>query len=454
MKPSYGSVYFLGIGGIGMSALARYCHKTGMQVSGYDRTQTSLTLRLEREGINIHYEHNISKIPDNIDVAIYTSAINENNPEMEYLKQKNIPCIKRAKFLAEISNRNFSIAVAGTHGKTTISSIIAHILNTNSKDTLAFIGGIMNNYDSNLIMPENFVKNCVVEADEYDKSFLNINPDIAVISAIDADHLDIYESYENLVDTFKEFVNGIKDNGLLVVKSGLPKIINNSSVHVIEYSTNENTGYSASNITGNENGNIFDVLINGQTLIKSVFFPFPGNFNIENAIAAIAVTSILGIPEKVIIDALANYRGVKRRFEFIIKSETITYIDDYAHHPKEIDALLHGVKLMFPDKKILGVFQPHLFSRTKDFADGFAKSLETLDEIVITDIYPAREKPIEGINAEFLLNKIEKENKIYCKKEDLPELFANSNAEVFLTIGAGDIDKMIEPIKNKLLIKI
>lgn len=444
---SYKNMYFLGIGGIGMSALARYFSNLGVHVSGYDRTETELTAALETEGIKIHYNPDISLIPDDVDLVVYTPAVPESNPEFVYLKAEGLPMVKRSYLMAQLVNDKFCIAIAGTHGKTTISSLVTHILKSSGKEVLAFVGGLMKNYGKNVIFsyePEF----CVVEADEYDRSFLNLKPDIAVVSAMDADHLDIYGDYESLCSAFKQFVSGIKQGGKLILQKNVS--LSGTEVEISHYGLNCENGLNARNIRYENSEYFFDVYNKEIPILKDIKFPFSGIHNVENALAAIQVALMAKIDLEVIQKALADFSGIHRRFDFRIKREDIVYIDDYAHHPKEIDALIHGVRSLYPGKKITGIFQPHLYSRTRDFAAEFARSLEELDVIIILDIYPARELPIEGINAEFLLNQISHPDKYYCSKNQVLDLIQQIQPEILLTIGAGDIDKMVHSIQQLL----
>ncbi|MFC2107117.1 UDP-N-acetylmuramate--L-alanine ligase [Bacteroidota bacterium] len=443
-------VYFLGIGGIGMSALARYFNTLGAKVSGYDKTPSPLTDDLIDEGIAIHFEEDINKIPIDTDLVIYTPAIPTSNKEFIYITASKIPLVKRSKILGEITSGKFTVAVAGTHGKTSVSSIITHILENSGKKVCAFIGGIMKNYDSNFIYsedPEIFV----VEADEYDKSFLELNPDIAVITAIDADHLDIYGSFENLENAFTEFTGNIKTGGCLIVNEKIRG--KNFSDHIDMFTCGMNSDNSAyiSDFIINDGKTNLDLAFSGNYNTINVQWSLPGEYNMENALAASLVAKIFGIDDTSIKNSLENYKGVKRRFDIQIQSENLVYIDDYAHHPAEIKACIQGVRDLFPGKKICGVFQPHLFSRTKDFASEFAESLEPLNDIILLDIYPAREKPISGVDSGIILEKISNENKSQCSKEELIETLKSKDFDILLSLGAGNIDSLVDTIKEELL---
>jgi len=441
------NIYFLGIGGIGMSALARYFNRKGVEVSGYDKTPTSLTQELINEGMQIHFEENISMIPDNVELVVYTPAIPSENKELIYCKEKGIEILKRSEVLGSLTQNMFLVAVAGTHGKTTITSLIAHILKYNNKEITAFIGGISKNYNTNFITSEKS-EIAVVEADEYDKSFLALNPDLAVISSMDADHLDIYGSKDSLTESFFLFSKQIKKNGKLIIKKNLP-FTKELKEKIITYAVDESADVYALNIRINNYKYIFDLNVRGEK-IKDIKLETPGLHNIENAVAASAVVFMMGLETKEIKNSLETYSGVKRRFEYIINTPNLVFIDDYAHHPEELKASILTAKNLYADKKITGIFQPHLFSRTRDFADEFVKMLELLDEIILLDIYPAREKPINGVDSKMLLDKIKVVNKNLYSKNQLIEELKKRKIEVLLTLGAGDIETLVQPIKNAL----
>ena len=447
------SVYFLGIGGIGMSALARYFMSRSIKISGYDKTSTPLTDQLINEGMNIHFEENIDLIPNEIDLVVYTPAIPSGHKEMDYLIQKKQTLKKRAEVLGMISGKGKTIAVAGTHGKTTTATLIAHILKVAGIDLMAFLGGISKNYGTNFISsPAHQLissSTCiVVEADEYDKSFLHLQPSIAVITSTDADHLDIYGSLSEMKNTYLEFTGNLKHGGDLILKKGVDiGGVNDSEIHVFSYDVEHEADYFATNLKVN-NGTYFFDLHTPAGMINELTVGIPGRFNLENAIAALSVAHRMGIPDVVMRDSLKSYRGVQRRFDFHCQRPGFVYMDDYAHHPEELKACIRAIKEVYPDKKITGVFQPHLYSRTRDFADAFARSLELLDEIILLDIYPAREAPIAGIDSTMLLNKIRSTNKILCTKGNLINELTLRKPEVLLTLGAGDIDQMVSPIIN------
>lgn len=444
-------VYFIGIGGIGMSALARYFKSLGKDVSGYDITETTLTQQLTAEDINIHYTDDVELAPKDIDIVVYTPAIPKNHTELLYYQQHEYDLLKRSDVLGMITRSSFNICVAGTHGKTTITTMIAHILRHTGYGCNAFLGGIAANYNSNFWSSPNNV--CVVEADEYDRSFLKLSPDIAVISAMDADHLDIYGTAEEMENAFIAFAGKIKKNGTLFSKFGLEHEL--KADHHYTYSIQQwRADIHAENIRSNNGGYLFDVKT-PQVLIKDIRLYMGGLHNVENVSVAIGVAKALNIDDEKIKAAVADFKGVKRRFEYIVPvadGDGIVYVDDYAHHPAELEALLSGAKLLFPQKKCTIIFQPHLFSRTKDFADAFAASLDLADETVLLPIYPARELPMEGVTSEMILSRMKNPNKSIKSKEALMnwvehDYKQNKNA-LLITAGAGDIDKLIEPIKK------
>ena len=442
------SVYFLGIGGIGMSALARYFKSIGIKVSGYDKTPTVLTGKLEEEGIAIHFEDNISLIDKNAELVVYTPAVPKDHKEYNYFKDNNYTVLKRSEVLGMITKSSYSICIAGTHGKTTTSAMIAHVLRHSDYGCNAFLGGIATNYATNFWSSEKNVS--VAEADEYDRSFLKLFPDVAVITAMDADHLDIYGTAEKLQDAFIEFANQVKPGGLLISKFGLSRSGEFKTTNKISYSMQNNVADAyAENIKLNNGSYVFDIVIKKET-IRNVELNMGGMHNIENAVAAITVAKHIGIAAEKIKAAVAAFRGVKRRFEYVVKNDDVVMIDDYAHHPEELRALITGAKELFPGKKCTVVFQPHLFSRTKDFADGFAEVLSLADEVILLPIYPAREKPVEGVNSEMILNKMTSDNKRVLNREALLDWIKNNKQELLITAGAGDIDNLVEPIKKYL----
>lgn len=452
------SVYFLGIGGIGMSALARYFKTLNKTVCGYDKTPTALTDELQKEGIAIHFEDRISFFHAAITdskaeiLIVYTPAIPKDHQEYNYFLKEGYTLKKRSEVLGIITQNTFTLAVAGTHGKTTTSSILAHILKSADKDCSAFLGGITRNYNSNFLLSEN--KNglgpTVVEADEYDRSFLTLHPNISIITSVDADHLDIYSEHKYLKESFELFAAQTKANGYIISKKGLDfNLPSGDTCKKYTYALRESADFFGSELRIEKGHYVFNFNSPIES-IKEIHFSFPGLHNTENAIAACAAAQIYGVSASEIKNALSTFRGVKRRFDYRIKSENLVFIDDYAHHPEELKACIGSVRELFPNKKLTGIFQPHLFSRTRDFADEFAKSLDLLDETILLDIYPARELPIEGVNSTMLLNKMKCNRKSLCSKESLCEKVVSLHPEVLLTLGAGDIDKLVEPLEIAL----
>ena len=454
---NYHSVYFIGIGGIGMSALARWFNHNGFSVSGYDKTPTSLTSKLIEEGIKIHFEDDINQIPEKIksdqsgSLIIITPAIPKHHAELNYLKDNGFELYKRSQVLGMISAEFHLVAVAGTHGKTTTSSMIAHLLKHAGRDITAFLGGIATNYNSNYIANQNKDGKAiaVVEADEFDRSFLTLHPDVAVVTSADADHLDIYGDKTHLEDSFKAFISQVKANGKLFINEKIAKDLVSDDYDKSANTYGINRGqFFASNITMSSGFFEFNYC-DEQCNINNLMLGVPGFHNVENATVAIAVALDLGLTPEEVKAGIESYRGVKRRFEYIIKSEKIVFVDDYAHHPTEIESFLKSLKAMYPDKKVTAIFQPHLFSRTRDFVDGFAESLDIADEVILLDIYPAREEPIEGVTSKIIFDKMKTE-KVLINKEMLLSHLETEDFEVIATIGAGDIDKLVQPIKEHL----
>lgn len=451
------TVYFEGIGGIGMSALARYFKYLGKNVMGYDKTPTQLSAQLQKEGIEIHYHDDVNFClqaceNETLDatelLVIYTPAIPAEQAELNWWKNSKYQIYKRAQVLGIIAKGAYTIAVAGTHGKTSTSSIIAQLLHSAGLPVNAFIGGIAKNFDSNFVLNNNLWNEqrlVVVEADEYDRSFLQLFPDIAVLSSLDADHLDIYQSHQNMVQSYQDFCNQIKENGRLIIKSELPL---KSKQKTITYSAKDTADYSAKNIRIINHQYVFDVQT-PEGILKDLSLGLPGRHNVENAVAAVAVGQLLGLSYPQIKTGLASYLGVKRRFDYHHKNGVV-YIDDYAHHPRELEACILSVKELYPDKKITGIFQPHLYSRTRDFALGFAKSLSLLDELILLEIYPAREKPMEGVSSKLIFDLVEGPKKrmssLHTIMDDLKEL----DLQVLISMGAGDIDTIVQPIATWL----
>lgn len=447
----YKNTYFIGIGGIGMSALARYFHQVGKRVLGYDKTATALTKKLEEEGLDIHYDENVQEI-ETLDSSetlfIYTPAIPATHRELVYLQSKNIKIYKRSEVLGMISATGKCIAVAGTHGKTTTSSIIAHILQHSGYGCNAFIGGIMTNYNSNIIInPKS--NTFVVEADEFDRSFLALSPDLSIITSMDADHLDIYGEAEELERSFELFAKKTKPSGQLIIKK---ELANKVTIEVTKstYSLDETATFWGENIQIKDGKYHFDFTYN-DIIIKDIKLGLPGRHNVENAVAAIAIAKLLSIDSQKIKNALADYQGVKRRFERIYSTDNVLFIDDYAHHPTELLACIKSVQEIYPNKKITGIFQPHLYTRTRDFADEFAQSLDLLDDIILLPIYPARERPLPGIDSQLILNKLKTRSKKLVEKSELLYELKSHNFDILLTLGAGDIDALVLPIKQILI---
>jgi UDP-N-acetylmuramate--alanine ligase len=447
------SVYFIGIGGIGMSAIARYFHAAGKKVSGYDKTPTSLTDELTAEGIAVHFEddpegarHMIGDIDSSM--VVITPAVPRSHGELNYFLDKGFTVMKRSEVLGRITQNHFTIAVAGTHGKTTTSSMIAHILKSSGMNCTAFLGGISKNYDSNLLLGADPATSLVVvEADEYDRSFLTLHPDVAVITSMDADHLDIYGDKAYMEESYRLFARQVKKEGLLILKSDLA--IGETQAGQRRYSLGDTGGYYADDIHV-KNHRYFFSWRDQESSIENLATLMPGRHNVENVVAAIAVARHLEIPAEKISAAVHSYAGVKRRFDYQVKTDSLVYIDDYAHHPEELRACIESVKELYPGKKVTAIFQPHLFTRTRDFADGFGASLSLLDELILLDIYPARELPLAGVTSDLIFDKVTIPNKALCRKDELPGILKARKVEVLLTLGAGDIDQLVGPIKNML----
>ena len=442
------NIFFIGIGGIGMSALARYFHTLGKNVAGYDKTPTELTDELMQSGIAIHFEDKIDLIPAGFTVentlVVITPAVPKAHSQWNYFMERNFEIKKRAEVLGIITKNTFCFAVAGTHGKTTTSSILAHILFQSGVDVTSFLGGIVENYNSNLVGNGKTVT--VVEADEFDRSFLHLHPNIACITSMDADHLDIYGDSAAIEASFEEFANKIEDRANLFVTTQLP--LEGKTVGV-----NESANFEATNIRIEKSAYIFDIKTSNQ-LITDVRFALPGRHNLTNALMAFAMAKTYGVSDEDSKNALASFKGIRRRFSYQIQSEKLVYIDDYAHHPTEINAVRQAVSELYPGQKVLAVFQPHLFSRTKDFADDFAKSLSAFDSVLLLDIYPARELPMEGITSEWLLSKMTNLDKKVVQKSEVITEILKSDATVFVSIGAGDIGAMVTSIKKALHEKV
>ena len=450
--PAVKALYFIGIGGIGMSALARYFYTQGWKVSGYDKTQTALTKELETIGIDIRYEENVDQIPKDVQLVVYTPAIPKEHEELVYYQQNGYKVIKRSDVLQIITEHAFNICIAGTHGKTTITTMTAYILRDSGYGCNAFLGGISVNYGTNFWSSER--NTCVIEADEYDRSFLKLSPDIAIISSMDPDHLDIYGTAEAMEQAFIDFSQKLKPGGLLITKYGLKKYQALKNDNTMTYSLdNTNADVYADNLKINNGSYEYDVVIKEKRL-QNVVLNMGGLHNVENSLAAIAAASSLGIEDDQIKSSVGSFRGVKRRFQYIIKEENLVFIDDYAHHPEELRALITGTKGLFPGKKCTVIFQPHLYSRTRDFADGFAEVLSGADEVILLPIYAARELPIEGVTSEMITVKIKNKKVRVIGKDALIEwikdIYSKEAGGVLVTAGAGDIDTLVEPIKQIL----
>ena len=460
----YKHIYLIGIGGIGMSALARYFNAKGKNIYGYDKVQSDLCDALQGEGIKIHYNDGIEDIPKYVKEAnhneilvVYTPAISEKNILLNYFKNKGFNTYKRAEVLGMISKESFTIAVAGTHGKTTTSAILAHILANAGKQSTAFLGGISKNYNTNLMLSEkgNIL---IVEADEYDKSFLQLEPDVAIITSVDADHLDIYKDEKDLHDTFKQFASQIRNNGLLLFEDSIMIDFPTPNEGMkLTYSALDKADYSAKNIKVKHGKMVFDLKaldtmpnMSYEKKKKGLSFILPGVHNVSNAVAASAVASYLGLSFEDIKSGLDTFKGINRRFDVHINTQELAYVDDYAHHPQEVSATINAAKLLFPEREITVVFQPHLFSRTKDFAKEFAVSLSLADKLIVLDIYPARELPIDGVNARMLLRLCTIPKKETCSKKMLLKILEEKNLDVLITLGAGDIGTLVQPIKHLL----
>jgi UDP-N-acetylmuramate--alanine ligase len=442
-------VYLIGIGGIGMSGLARYFNHLGCVVCGYDKTETPLTDALKQEGMNVVFEDDATLIPSEFKtpgketLIIYTPAIPGNSAILNYFKAAGFELFKRSQVLGLISRSMFTVAVAGTHGKTTTSSLIAHLLTEAGKDCSAFLGGIATNYNSNVLYGTSDV--VVVEADEYDRSFLTLQPNIAVITSMDADHLDIYGNHEQLTESFQLFASQIKEEGRLIAKQGLPLTHSLTSYTI----GTEAADAIAHNIRV-ENGDFYFDFQNSDTAINNIQMGIPGIHNIENAVAAIQVALFMEVESDAIKAALASFKGVKRRFEYIVRNQRNVYIDDYAHHPEELKACIASVKKLYPNRKLTTIFQPHLFTRTRDFVDGFAEALDMTDELLMLDIYPARELPIAGVDASTILSRMKLQDKSLLSKQEAIKHVQGQQPELLLTVGAGDIDQLVDPLKQAL----
>ncbi|MFD2932756.1 UDP-N-acetylmuramate--L-alanine ligase [Spirosoma flavum] len=450
-------IYFLGIGGIGMSALARWFQVNGYAVAGYDKTSTVLTDTLQAEGMMIHFTDAIDQIPVEFrenqaeTLVIYTPAVPKTHLEYIYLTEQGFTLQKRSQVLGLLAGQMTTIGVAGTHGKTTTSSMVAHILRDAGVNCAAFLGGITNNYGTNFLLnqPADDLRSvvCVVEADEFDRSFLTLFPKFAIVTSTDADHLDIYGAHEAVLESFSKFVSQIEPDGVLFMKQGL-SLADKTEATVRSYSLKEGDYYSQ-NLRIEQASFLFD-LVHPKGIISDISLAVPGFHNVENAVAAGAVSLEVGVSPEAIRSALNSYKGVRRRFEYILKTDSVVFIDDYAHHPAEVQAFLLSVKALYPDRELTAVFQPHLFSRTRDFADGFAESLSLADHVILLDIYPARELPMEGVTSDLIFRHVHSKTKKKCTKAELPNVVREMKPSLLVTIGAGDIDQLVGTLKNIL----
>jgi len=442
-------VYFIGIGGIGMSAIARYYNFKGLKVSGYDKTPSELTHALESEGIQVHYEDNIGYIPEDVEntLVVYTPAIPKDMGELVYVQEQGYRVIKRSRMLGEIAEGQRCLAVAGTHGKTTTSTLLAHIFQDSGEGCSAFLGGISKNYDTNLLVSRN--ETIVAEADEFDRSFLQLFPETAVITSMDADHLDIYSDIRNMHDAFKAFASQV--SGTVITKLGLDITPDDTKARILRYSyDNRQADFHARNIRTDGCGYFtFDLHWPGG-VIRECKVGIPGWINVENAVAASAIALTYGLEPEKVRHALGTFQGVKRRFDIHVNTPSCSYIDDYAHHPKEIAAAVSSMRDIFPGRKLTAIFQPHLYTRTRDFADEFAEALSNVDKLIMLDIYPAREEPIPGVTSEIIFDKVTAPEKVIMKKEELMDYLRNEEVDTLITFGAGNIDRFIRPITEML----
>ncbi|KAF0238912.1 MAG: hypothetical protein FD181_635 [Prolixibacteraceae bacterium] len=453
------NVYFLGIGGIGMSALARYFKFTGRNVAGYDRTPTALTDAMRAEGIDIHFDDDIRKIPSNWDpastLAVFTPALPEEHKELSWFMERPIPLLKRAKVLGLVCNERSGIAVSGTHGKTTVSTMVANILNKTYRGCGAFLGGISKNFGTNLLLPKVESPWIVAEADEFDRSFLHLTPLLALVTSIDADHLDIYGQKDKIVESFERFISQIQPGGSLVIKKGVELNTAKTPAKIYSYSLNQEADFTTLNLQLNSEGGFYQFDIKTPDgIIAGCKMNYPGLLNVENAVGAVSLAFLAGAAPAEIKNGLEDYQGVIRRFDVRFRNEKYIYIDDYAHHPEELKAIISSVKELFKGRKITGIFQPHLYSRTRDFSAEFAASLDLLDTTILIPLYPAREEPIKGISSEIIFNQMKLHDKHLVTKQQMLDILRNEKCEIVLTMGAGDIDSLagdiIEILKTKV----
>ena len=450
-------VYLLGIGGIGMSALARYFQFIGKKVEGYDKTSSALTLDLEKEGIPVHYNEDLQKVPTlfdkNTTVVIYTPAVPVDFAEFVYFRDNGFQLYKRSQILGLLTSGKRCIAIAGTHGKTSVTTMTAHLLKQSHVDCYAFMGGISKNYGTNLLLPQNNSNFIVAEADEFDRSFLQLYPELAVITWMDADHLDIYGDLASVIKAFADFVSQIQNGGVLLYKQDLAIDFQwNKGIRYFSYSISKAADFQALNINIVNGAYHFDLKTPfGE--IKDLSLTYPGLMNVENAVAACGMALFSGVSKDEIRTALPHYSGVVRRFDVRFTGKKTIYIDDYAHHPRELEATIQSVRDLYPGKRITGIFQPHLFTRTRDFAEDFAAALDLLDDALVMEIYPARELPIEGVDTDIILSKMKLKSRVRCQKTDFPEILDKYHPEILLTLGAGDIDRLVAPIVSYLIKK-
>ncbi len=445
----YSNIYFIGIGGIGMSAIARYYNFKGCNVSGYDRTPSELTAELQAEGIQVHYEDNPDMVPRDVEhtLVVWTPAIPADMKELVYVREHGYKVIKRSRMLGEISEGQACLAVSGTHGKTTTSTLLAHIFTSSGKGCTAFLGGISKNYGTNLLTSHTPV--VVAEADEFDRSFLQLHPEIAVITAMDADHLDIYSDLSHVQEAFREFAG--QTSGTVIAKLGLPIRQEDTPARLLRYAYDDSEAdFYASNLRCDECGYFTFDLNHPGGVVRDCRCGVPGWVNVENSVAASAIALTYGLDPEEIRAALGTFQGVKRRFDIHVNTPTCSYIDDYAHHPKEIAAALSSIRNMFPGRWITAVFQPHLYTRTRDFADEFAAALSTADKVILLDIYPARELPIPGVTSEIIFSGVTAPQKVLMSKAELLPYLEKEDIDILITFGAGNIDRLVEPITQML----
>jgi len=453
MSQTYTHIYFVGIGGIGMSNLARYFKSKGKEVAGYDRTRSKLTEELEAEGITIHYEDDIAAVPlefldKTTTLVVRTPAVPEDQSELRFFRKNDYKILKRAQVLGEVSRSSRSLCIAGTHGKTTTTTMTAHLLKQSKVDCSAFLGGISNNYKTNLLLSDHSDLTAI-EADEYDRSFHQLTPYMAVITSVDADHLDIYKTHAEYLESFAHFTELIRPDGCLIIKKGLPlKYRVQPGVKVYFYSVTDKTDFYAENVHHVSGRLFFDFYYPGGSIID-IELGVPVQINVENAVAALAVAHLNGVTDEELRAGLGSFKGSWRRFDILIRRDDFVYMDDYAHHPEELRASIRSIKALYPNKKITGIFQPHLYSRTRDFADEFAAVLSELDDLILLDIYPAREQPIPGVTSEMILEKVTLKSKTVTSLDKVFNVLDTKHPEILVTLGAGSIDSLVSKIKRR-----